>query len=319
MAAPDMPAVAAMLADRITELAPLLMGAEPTSRTRTEWRYGTRGGFSIVIAGEKRGAWYDYATCKGGDPLGLVAERHATPMRAAWEWSLGFLGLRDGAAPSLPRRRPVTLPAPPRVAAVSSTLEMSRRIWAEAGPAAGTLVERTYLPSRGLALPDDAPIRFHPDCPRAAERWPAMLALMTDPLTDEPVGVHRTFLARDGRGKAPGPLPAKMMCGAAGIVRLTPDEDVTLGLGIAEGIETSLSVMQLFDFRPVWAATSAGAIRSFPILPGIEALTIFADPDGAGMEAAQACVARWREAGREARIIAPPGAADFNDMLRGAA
>ena len=47
------------------------------------------------------------------------------------------------------------------------------------------------------------------------------------------------------------------------------------------------------------------------MLPGIEALTLFADPDGAGLEAAERCAARWAAAGREARICKPP-AGDFN-------
>ena len=188
-------------------------------------------------------------------------------------------------------------------------------MWREARPAQDSLVEG-YLASRGLQLPDGAPLRFHPACPRGSERWPAMLALMTDPLTGRPCGVHRTFLARDGSGKAPGSLPAKMMLGSAGIIRLTPDEEVTSGLGIAEGIETALSVLQGFGWRPVWAATSAGAIRTFPMLPGIEALTVFADADGAGTDAATACCARWREAGIEARIVLPPEGADFNDLIR---
>jgi hypothetical protein len=138
----------------------------------------------------------------------------------------------------------------------------------------------------------DLPLRFHPACPRGAERWPAMLALMTDPATGEACGIHRIFLTRDGRGKARGPMPAKMMAGRAGVVRLVPDEDLTMGLGIAEGIETALSVMQGFGWRPIWAATSAGMIRTFPVLPGIGALTIFADADGAGMDAAKLCAAR---------------------------
>ena len=84
----------------------------------------------------------------------------------------------------------------------ATTAGLARRIWGEAVPPAGTLVE-AYLRGRGLALPVGAPLRFHPACPRGAERWPAMLALMTDPVTGEPCGVHRTFLTRDGGGKAP--------------------------------------------------------------------------------------------------------------------
>jgi hypothetical protein len=62
----------------------------------------------------------------------------------------------------------------------------------------------------------------------------------------------------------------------------------------------------------VWAATSAVAIARFPVLPGVEALTIFADPDGAGLTAARECCTRRAAAGREARIIRPP-AGNFND------
>lgn len=106
-----------------------------------------------------------------------------------------------------------------------------------------------------------------------------------------------------------------MMAGHAGVIRLSPDVEVTGGLGLAEGIETALSVVQGFGWRPVWAAASAGAIARFPVLPSIEALTIFADPDGAGLRAAEECAGRWRAAGREARTVAPP-AGDWNDVHR---
>jgi putative DNA primase/helicase len=51
--------------------------------------------------------------------------------------------------------------------------------------------------------------------------------------------------------------------------------------------------------------TSAGAIKKFPVLPGIECLTIFADDGEPGMKAAQTCVDRWRERGIEALISYP--------------
>ena len=71
-----------------------------------------------------------------------------------------------------------------------------------------------------------------------------MLALMTDPLTGQPVGVHRTFLLPDGSAKAPvitrgdTVLESKTILGTWGVIRLTPDDEVSRALGIAEGIET---------------------------------------------------------------------------------
>ncbi|MBL6458823.1 toprim domain-containing protein [Belnapia sp. T6] len=131
------------------------------------------------------------------------------------------------------------------------------------------------------------------------------------------VGVHVTYLRPDGQGKAEGKRP-KIMLGGAGVVRLVPDEEVTMSLGLAEGIETALSVIQGHDWRPVWAAGSAGGIGAFPILSGIEALTVFADADdrGVGIAAGRRCAARWRKAGHEAQIVIPRLGEDFNDNLR---
>ena len=234
-------------------------------------------------------------------------------MREAYRWALAWLGLAEGAAGKLRKFAELASPEPSRVA--PDTSDLARRIWREAIPAAGTLAE-AYLASRGLALPDDAPLRFHPACPRGADRLPAMVALMTTPETAEPCGVHRTFVRADGGGKAEG--QAKMMVGAAGVIRLVPAEDVTLGLGLAEGIETALAVMQRTGWRPVWAASSAGAIARFPALPGLEAVTIFADTGAAGIGAAEKCAARWRDAARNARIVVPP-AGDWDDATRRAA
>jgi phage/plasmid primase-like uncharacterized protein len=88
-------------------------------------------------------------------------------------------------------------------------------------------------------------------------------------------------------------------------------------LGIAEGAETTLSVAQGFGWSPVWAATSAGAIARFPVLPDVTELVIFADPDGPGLAAARKCARRWQAAGRHARLCIPPaGIGDFNDLHR---
>jgi phage/plasmid primase-like uncharacterized protein len=136
-----------------------------------------------------------------------------------------------------------------------------------------------------------------------------MLAKMTDPETGEPCGVHRTFLRADGSGKAPVDKP-KMMLGRAGVIRLA--EPAAEGLGLAEGIETALSVMQAIGWSPIWAAGSRGGIETFPVLPAI-ALTIFADGDAPGLKAARLCAARWAGAGREVLLYIPPTGEDWND------
>lgn len=173
-------------------------------------------------------------------------------------------------------------------------------IWARAVPISGTLAE-TYLASRGISFDGDA-LRFHPGSR-------AMIALMTDAITGEPCGVHRTFLDRDGKK-----IDRKMLGRAAGaVVRLAADEVVTRGLGIAEGIETALRA----PFWPMWACLSAGTMKTFPVLPGITSLSVFADQDKAGLDAANACGERWHAAGAEV-IMAAPLIGDFADLREAA-
>jgi putative DNA primase/helicase len=184
------------------------------------------------------------------------------------------------------------------------------------GPAMNLM--HAYLASRGLHLPDDVrqadALRFHPAMPfklkdGSTVKLPAMVALMVDIITNEPTGVHRTALKPDGSGKAEmpdGTSPKKMYGPAKGaVVKLCADDTVTTGLGITEGIEDALTII-CAGWRPMWAALTAGGIASFPVLPGIETLTIFGDADLTRLAAAQECQARWRAAGRECPIVLPP-------------
>jgi len=176
-----------------------------------------------------------------------------------------------------------------------SRTRIALRLWSEAAPVTGSLAERRYfVEHRHL---DVRPLEL-----RHALRWnasiQAIVALMTDPVSGEAIGIHRTFLDADG-----AKLERKML-GRQGAVRLSPDDTVTMSLGISEGIEDGLAVL-LSGWSPVWAATSAGAIARFPVLDGVEALTIFADADGPGIREADKCAERWRSAGRDVCIAAP--------------
>ena len=137
-----------------------------------------------------------------------------------------------------------------------------------------------------------------------------MLALLRDVLTDEPCGVHRTFLDDDGRK-----LGRKMLGRAKqAAVKLDPNDSVTFGLVIGEGIETCLTA-RLAGLRPVWCLGSAGGIEYLPVLAGIEAVTILAENDanGANKRAVDVCAKRWRDAGRGVFIVEPLIGNDFSD------
>jgi len=102
-----------------------------------------------------------------------------------------------------------------------------------------------------------------------------------------------------------------------GVVRLWPDDAVTTGLGVAEGIETALSLAH--GLTPVWACIDAGNLAGLAVLDGIEALTIAADHDDAGIAAANTCADRWARAGAEVRVVLPEiQKTDLNDVARAA-
>ncbi len=195
-------------------------------------------------------------------------------------------------------------------------------IWDEARDPCGTLAE-VYLRGRGLDLYGDvagAVLRFHPACPWRDEerqqtiRVPALIACMRAIDGDAITGVHRTRLSSEGCK-----LDRRMLGIVAGAaIKLDADGDVTYGLHVGEGAETVLAAQQL-GFRPAWALGSAGAIATFPVLHGVECLTLLAENDPTNARAVDTCARRWHAAGREVIVIEPRIGSDMNDALRGAA
>jgi hypothetical protein len=191
------------------------------------------------------------------------------------------------------------------------------RLWHEAKSPRGTLVAR-YLASRGLELPDTDAIRFHAVCPFGkGQRHPCMVGLFRDIRTNEPKAIHRTALTPDGKKIGPKVLGPKAGCA----VKLTPDEEVGAGLTIGEGIETTIGgMMQMF--RPAWALGDAGEVAKFPVLAGIECLTILVDNDenGKGQRSAIECSRRWTDVGREVlRVVPDKIGDDMADCIHGRA
>jgi hypothetical protein len=194
--------------------------------------------------------------------------------------------------------------------------DVALTIWQAAMPADGTLVE-TYLISRSLHLRPPPTLRFdaglkHP----LGGVWPTMVALVTRGADDTPLAIHRTFLARDGAGKAPV-NPEKMMLGPCrgGAVRLSPPGDVLM---VGEGIETCLAAM-LATGNSTWAALSTSGLRTLELPDAVREVIVLADGDDPGEAAAQECAWRWAREGRRVRIARPPQGMDFNDLLVGCA
>jgi hypothetical protein len=227
--------------------------------------------------------------------------------------TLRSLGLWNKSSPRLfsrPGPRAVTERQPNQDKATRS--EAALAIWQSALLADGTLVE-TYLASRGLHLPPPNTLRFHAGLKHPSGGiWPAMVALVMRGSDHTPLAIHRTYLARDGGGKA-SVDPQKMMLGPCrgGAVRLAAAGNVLM---IAEGIETALSAMQATG-NPTWAALSTSGLRNLDLPGDVRDVIVLADGDEPGDAAARACAWRWKREGRRVRIAHPPQGMDFNDVL----
>lgn len=328
--------------------------------------------FTVVPA---KHFWHCFGCSAHGDVFDLVERIEGKGFGDAVEWLAELAGInRAGDRLKAEDRARIKRETERRAAEARAAADARDRrerefkaataleIWRSGGPATGTLVE-VYLAARGIdvAAIGGVPrsIRFSPAAAYALRNtagdivgWqnkPVMIAAIQGPESGI-IGVHRTWLAPDGKGKdAVG--DAKMMLGKAwgGAVRLSPAAPV---LAIGEGIETTLSAvcaMREADRElAAWAALSLGNIaggglgkgpahpdggkRRYPSplpdpeQPGIRLpaevreVVILADADGkdpVNTEMLLTRAARRFEAeGRRVRIARPPAGMDFNDWLR---
>ena len=257
------------------------------------------------------GKYTDAATGDHGDLLDIIRERTGiTRFPDLLAEARAHLG---GPPPVLP-----DCPSPRRPKAPGGTPEAAARLFAASVPVAGTLAE-TYLRSRGITLGGSvSALRFHPKCWHRDEGQtksiprPALIAAVTDG-AGALQGVHRTWLAPDGRGKAAVETQRRAMGHLLGnAVRLTPCDDI---LVVGEGIETMLSVREGALGFPVWAALSSGHLGAVLLPEGLRRLYIAIDRDPAGQRAAERLSARAVEVGIAVRVL-EPRLGDFNDDLR---
>lgn len=190
------------------------------------------------------------------------------------------------------------------------------QIWDRGRPAPVRI--KPYLLRRGITITPPPSLRFLPSCKhQSGAILPAIIAKFVD-VDDQFRGVQRIFLADDEQRLA-GVDPPKPTLGpiAGGAVRLAPF-DPCKPLVVGEGIESTLSLMQLRGL-PGWAAGSTSGLKSLVLPWAVRRILVAVDHDanGAGECAARAAGARWLSEGREVRLAMPRGFGDWNDVLQG--
>jgi DNA polymerase bacteriophage-type len=200
-------------------------------------------------------------------------------------------------------------------------LKFIKSIWTEGLPLHGSIAERYLDEVRHIdvtKLPENVhrSLRFHPNCVFGPSTYlPCLIALMRDPLSDQPVGIQRIALKQqNGRIEKID----RRMLGTSGVVKLWP---ATSQLVIGEGLETVLAAATRIPYAghaltPAWAALSSQKLGAFPVVAGVERLIILVDHDAAGRTASDTCTARWNGTGRTVVALTPKAkGADFNDLV----
>ena len=302
----------------------------------------------------RRGTWRCYGRCAtGGDVIDFVMRSEG------WTFADALRNLASDAGMDLAdpvataeaaerqrraeeRRRIEGAERDARRAADAMMTWRSARRDLHAGPAAAYLegrgIRRPDLPAASVTAADGRRSAWPPTLrwikslkyrefgdPQDGTFWPVMVAALQryNPDTGQApvVAVHRTYLAKDGSGKAPIGVKKKVLGPWPGTaIRFTP---AGRRLGLAEGIETALSVLMAgsAELDAVWAAGTLSLLDRVVIPPGVEEITLLMDNDAKNPRDLErtlnrACERYRDELGLVVRVAWPPKGQDFNDVLR---
>jgi len=181
------------------------------------------------------------------------------------------------------------------------------KLWREAVARGGVL--KSYLERRCITI---APPTLRQGIALQLGRIPipTMVAAVQAP-DGKVIAVQETRLTWQG-AKAPVSVP-RITTGALGhgAVRLGPAGET---LGLAEGVETALSAMEMSGVV-TWATLGSQRLGRICLPPGVRQLQIFADSDRVGLEAASAAAQAHSRRGLAVTIRRPPeGFGDWNDV-----
>ncbi|SET25602.1 DUF7146 domain-containing protein [Thorsellia anophelis] len=181
-------------------------------------------------------------------------------------------------------------------------------------------IARRYFQNRGIDIMGlgamDNALRFHPALEyfdanyQVVNTFPALLAMITS--NEGNITLMRTYLDSKGT-KAKVSTPKKMMpimssksiTGSA--IRLSGEVVESELMGVAEGIETALSVMQSTQM-PIWSCINAHQMATFNPPKSVKKVVIWADLDRSetGAKVANSLSANLAKKGIEALIKYPP-------------
>jgi putative DNA primase/helicase len=248
-----------------------------------------------------RGTWI-CNHCGAGDGPELVKRMANVDFKGAAKMVEGIVGKVE------------KLPPPNQTRA--ATRDELNRMWLRAKPIRRGSAVAKYLLNR-CSMTELYPLQLR----QVSNGLPEMIAMVSDN-AGNPVTLHRTFLTpegtkADGAGRSsrklmPGSLPDSVA------IRLSDGgEYVPKILGVAEGIETALSVRQLFGIQ-CWSLINSVMMAKWSPPDGVEKAIIFGDNDKNFAGQAAAYKLANRLSGKvEIEVKIPDQVGDWNDVHQG--
>lgn len=194
--------------------------------------------------------------------------------------------------------------------------------WSEGLPIRGTVADTYLRARRGIDV--ESPyingravdvLRFVPSLTHSGKVCRPAIVAKVEHAKRGHVATQATYLAVDGSDKAALDPPRKSFGKlTGGAIQFGPAK-VGEWLALAEGIETTLSVMQSCGVTG-WACLGTSGMKSVSLPPEATHVLICADHDKPGIDAAREAAQRLLSEGRHVRIAMPPTEGeDFNDVL----
>lgn len=325
----DLAELKALACDRLEELAEDVMGLpNPGSRRGRDWRWGSKGGQSLVVRGSRRGLFYAFDGDTGGSVLDMITFHDGRSFGDAVAWLRSWLGIGDAdplaatAEMQAARAKRRAAAEAQEAAELAGKLAFVRDLWRRAdrdfsGTAGDIYLRETRrIPAPASGWPES--VRF--------DRWRNALAFgVTDP-AGELVAVQLVYVGDDGRKLGDAELrrrglpSVKMSHGprSAGVVRLPGDPAGPLLL--AEGPETGLSAWAATGYETWVALGGVGTVD----VPAGRRVIVCSDDDprfSPGARKLRRALANWRRAGLDVVMTTPwerrrYDKADLNDALK---
>lgn len=192
------------------------------------------------------------------------------------------------------------------------------KLWSSSKSLTGSDPVSKYLHSRGLTLTPDN-VRYCEKCyhKELGLKTPALIARI-QAREGRPVSLHRIYLLPDIKPKKKIMPATESLLGCA--VRLFGLDNEFLdseAIGVAEGVETAMSCVQLFQI-PTWAAITTSIMESWTPPEDVKRIIIFADNDAnyAGQKSAYILANKLYLKDLIVSVEIPDKAGtDFNDVL----